>query len=106
MSTVEWRVQPVDAGVTVALIVDGASNNLGVVDAAPETCAIRSAAATVTELLCGNDQFEATVHTEAGSPGTLVVTHNDQPTVTIPIGPSVAIKVAPYRMPVAPSEVQ
>ncbi|HEY0255311.1 MAG TPA: hypothetical protein VGC41_27470, partial [Kofleriaceae bacterium] len=96
----EWRVQKVESGVAVSIVVDGQVNALGVVDASPETCAIRSAAATVTELLCGNAQFEATIHTEQGEAGQLIVTHDDTQTAAIPIGPSVAIKVAPYRMPV------
>jgi hypothetical protein len=98
MSTVEWRIVPTDTEhVDVKLVVDGMVNPLGSVAATPETCAIRSAAAKVTEMLCGDATFVATVQ-----PGELVVTRNDRETQRIPIGPSVAISVAPYRMPTSP----
>ena len=35
------------------------STKLGSVDATPETCAIRSAAAKMTEFLCGDESFDA-----------------------------------------------
>jgi hypothetical protein len=95
VSAVEWRIEPSDAAhVDVKLVVDGMVNPLGSVAASPETCAIRSAAAKVTEMLCGDSSFVATVQ-----PGELVVTRNDREAKRIPIGPSVAISVAPYRMP-------
>lgn len=99
MSTVEWRIEPTDAGhVDVKLVVDGMVNPLGSVAATPESCAIRSAAAKVTEMLCGDASFLATVE-----PGELVVKRDDRETKRIPIGPSVAITVAPYRMPETPT---
>ncbi|MFT3696010.1 MAG: hypothetical protein QM831_22930 [Kofleriaceae bacterium] len=101
VSSVEWRVTPVASGVAISLMVDGHANDLGVVDAAPETCAIGGASGEGTTLLCGNDQFQAAV-----TPGQLVVTHNDVQTVAISIGSSTAIKVAPYRMPVGSDEVR
>jgi len=99
VSTVEWRIEPTDGGhVDVKLVVDGMVNPLGSVAATPETCAIRSAAAKVTEMLCGDASFLATVE-----PGELVVKRDDRETRRIPIGPSVAITVAPYRMPASPT---
>ena len=95
VSTVEWRAEASDAEhVDVKIVVDGMVTKLGSVEATPETCALRSAAAKVTELLCGNDSFVANVE-----PGELVVTHG-RTEKRLPIGPSVAITVAPYRMPV------
>lgn len=98
MSLVEWRIVPTDdQHVDVKLVVDGMVNPLGSVAATPETCAIRSAAAKVTEMLCGDSSFLATVE-----PGELVIKRDDRETRRIPIGPSVAISVAPYRMPTSP----
>jgi hypothetical protein len=98
VTTVEWRIVPTDGDhVDVKLVVDGMVNPLGSVAATPETCAIRSAAAKLTEMLCGDATFVATVE-----PGELVVTRDDREAKRIPIGPSVAISVAPYRMPVTP----
>ena len=95
VSTVEWRAEASDAEhVDVKIVVDGMVTKLGSVEATPETCALRSAAAKVTELLCGNDSFVANVE-----PSELVVTHGREEK-RLPIGPSVAITVAPYRMPV------
>jgi len=95
VSTVEWRAEASDAEhVDVKIVVDGMVTKLGSVEATPETCALRRAAANVTELLCGSDSFVANVQ-----PGELVVTHG-RDEKRLPIGPSVAITVAPYRMPV------
>jgi hypothetical protein len=99
VSNVEWRVQASDADhVEVALVVDGGVTKLGVVEATPELCAIRVAAAKVTELLCGSEELVAEVQ-----PGELVVTQlvGQRPHVLarIAIGPSIAIIVAPYRIP-------
>jgi hypothetical protein len=95
ISTVEWRAEANDAEhVDVKIVVDGMVTKLGSVEATPETCALRSAAAKVTELLCGTDSFVANVEV-----GELVVVHGGD-TKRLPIGPSVAITVAPYRMPV------
>jgi hypothetical protein len=97
VSTVEWTTKASDPDhVDVAIVVDSAVNKLGNVEATPETCAIRSAAATVTELLCGNDSFVAEV-----APGELVITHGREAKHVL-IGPSIAITVAPYRMPTDP----
>jgi hypothetical protein len=94
VSTVEWRAEASDAEhVDVKIVVDGIVSKLGSVEATPETCALRSAAAKVTELLCGTDSFVANVE-----PGELVVTHGREEK-RLSIGPSVAITVAPYRMP-------
>lgn len=94
VSTVEWRAEASDADhVDVKIVVDGMVTKLASVEATPETCALRSAAAKVTELLCGTDSFVANVE-----PGELVVVHGSK-TQRLPIGPSVAITVAPYRMP-------
>ena len=98
VSTVEWRAEASDADhVDVKIVVDGMVTKLASVEATPETCALRSAAAKLTELLCGNDSFVATVE-----PGELVVMHGHVEK-RLPIGPSVAITVAPYRMPVGSS---
>jgi hypothetical protein len=94
VSMVEWTAKPSDPDhVDVAIVVDGGVNKLGNVEATPETCAIRSAAAKVTELLCGTDSFVA----EVGD-GELVITHG-RDVKHLPIGPSIAITVAPYRIP-------
>jgi hypothetical protein len=94
VSTVEWTAKASDPEhVDVAIVVDGGVNKLGNVEATPETCAIRSAAAKVTELLCGVDSFVAEVE-----PGELVITHRRE-AKHVPIGPSIAITIAPYRIP-------
>ena len=96
VSKVEWRAEPSDAEhVDVVIIVDGQTTKLGSVEATPETCALRSAAPKTTELICGSESFVANV-----VEGELVVT-NGSSEKRIPIGPSVAISVAPYRMPVS-----
>jgi hypothetical protein len=99
VSNVEWRVQASDAEhVEVSLVVDGGVTKLGSVEATPEQCAMRAAAAKVTELLCGSEDLVAALE-----PGELVVTElvgNSQRELRrIPIGPSIAIIVAPYRIP-------
>ncbi len=99
VSNVEWRVQVADAThVELELVVDGGVNKLGAIEATPETCAIRAAAAKVTELVCNAEDFVAEVQ-----PGELVVTEvvgkSQRELKRIPIGPSIAIVVAPYRIP-------
>lgn len=99
VSNVEWRVQASDADhVDVVLVVDGGVNKLGSVEATPEFCAIRAAAAKVTALMCGAEEFVAELQ-----PGELVVTElvgkSQRELKRIPIGPSIAIIVAPYRIP-------
>lgn|GEM_PF-2966327 len=99
VSNVEWRVQASDAEhVEVALVVDGGVNKLGSVEATPELCAIRAAAAKVTALMCGSEEFVAELQ-----PGELVVTElvgrSQRELKRISIGPSIAIIVAPYRIP-------
>ncbi len=104
VSRVEWRVQPSDAEhVDLTLVVDGGSTKLGSIEATPETCAMLRAAAKVTEMLCGTDSFVATVQPaepgQLGEMGELVVTHAGREVKEIPIGPSIAITVAPYQIP-------
>jgi hypothetical protein len=99
VSNVEWRVQASDAEhVEVSLVVDGGVTKLGSVEATPEQCAMRAAAAKVTELLCGSEDLVAALE-----PGELVVTElvgkSQRELRRIPIGPSIAIIVAPYRIP-------
>ncbi len=99
VSNVEWRVQATDAEhVEVTLVVDGGVNKLGSVEATPELCAIRAAAAKITDLMCGSEEFVAELQ-----PGELVVTElvgkSQRELTRIPIGPSIAIIVAPYRIP-------
>jgi len=94
MSTVEWRVKPADAGkIAVALVVDGQVNKLGELDGAPEECAIRRADSTATELVCAGGDFAAELVEHE-----LVVRDAAREVVRIPVGPSVAISVAPYRI--------
>jgi hypothetical protein len=60
--TVEWKVEQADGDqVSVALVVDGRSVPIGVLDAAteseagtPNTCAMRAASPRRTELVCGD----------------------------------------------------
>jgi hypothetical protein len=60
--TVEWKVEQADGDqVAVALVVDGRSVPIGVLDAAtdnepgtPNTCAMRAASPRRTELVCGD----------------------------------------------------
>ena len=96
VSRVEWRAKASDAEhVDVVIVVDGMATKLGSVEATPETCAMRSAAAKTTEFICGNnDSFVANV-----VEGELVVTHG-RDEKRIPIAPSIAISVAPYQMPI------
>jgi hypothetical protein len=99
VSNVEWRVQASDAEhVEVSLVVDGGVTKLGSVEATPEQCAMRAAAAKVTELLCGSEDLVAALE-----PGELVVTElvgkSQRELRRIPVGPSIAIIVAPYRIP-------
>lgn len=99
VSNVEWRVQASDAEhVEISLVVDGGVTKLGSVEATPEQCAMRAAAAKVTELLCGSEDLVAALE-----PGELVVTElvgkSQRELRRIPIGPSIAIIVAPYRIP-------
>lgn len=99
VSNVEWRVQASDAEhVEVSLVVDGGVTKLGSVEATPEQCAMRAAAAKVTELQCGSEDLVAALE-----PGELVVTElvgkSQRELRRIPTGPSIAIIVAPYRIP-------
>jgi hypothetical protein len=97
MSTVEWRVKPGDAGrIDVALVVDGQVNKLGELDGTPEECAIRRAEATATELVCSGGDFSAELVEHE-----LVVRDAARELKRIPVGPSVAITVAPYALPQA-----
>jgi hypothetical protein len=105
MSTVEWRAKASDdpGKVDVTLVVDGQKHALGAVDGTVETCAIRKAEATATELVCGTSTLlaaELRADDELGH--VLAVGDGTRQLVVIPIGPSVAISVAPYAMPVAP----
>jgi hypothetical protein len=99
VSLVEWRAHAADAEhVALELVVDGGVTKLGTIDGTPESCAIGSAAPKQTELVCGNEAFVAEV-----APGELVVTEvigaQRRDSARIPIGPSVAINVAPLRLP-------
>ncbi len=95
MSSVEWRVRPGDDGkMTVALVVDGQVNKLAELDGAPETCAIRRAEATATALVCAEAEFSAELVDHE-----LVVRDATHELRRIPVGPSVAISVAPYALP-------
>lgn len=104
VTNVDWRIESSDpAHVDVKLYIDGTENSLGSVAATPETCAIRSAASTVTEMICGDQSFVATLATgQPGAANELVITHGSRELRRIPIGPSVALSVAPYRMPISP----
>ncbi|CAN5699021.1 hypothetical protein BH11MYX1_BH11MYX1_57250 [soil metagenome] len=99
VSNVEWRVHASDAEhVEVELVVDGGVTKLGSAEATPELCAMRAAAAKVTELECGAEDFVAELQ-----PGELVVTElvgkSQRGLRRIPIGTSIAIIVARYRIP-------
>ncbi|HET9989511.1 MAG TPA: hypothetical protein VFQ65_13360 [Kofleriaceae bacterium] len=99
VSTVEWRAPASDAEhVDVEIVVDGTVAKLGSVAATPENCAIRSAAAKTTELLCGDETFDANLE-----PGYLVILRGGREVRRVEIGPSVAISVAPYQIPIAPA---
>jgi hypothetical protein len=99
MAVVEWRAPASDAyHVDVEIVVDGTVAKLGSVAATPETCAIRSAAAKTTELVCGDETFDANLE-----PGYLVITRGAREVRRIEIGSSVAISVAPYQIPTAPT---
>ena len=94
VSTVEWRAPASDAEhVDVELVVDGNVAKLGSVAATPDNCAIRSAAAKTTELLCGDETFDANLE-----PGYLVITRDGREVRRVEIGASIAISVAPYRI--------
>lgn len=95
MSSVEWRVRPGDGGkIDVALVVDGQVNKLDELDGTPETCAIRRAEPTATELVCADAAFTAELVDHE-----LVVRDATRELRRIPVGPSVAISVAPYAIP-------
>jgi hypothetical protein len=99
ISHVEWRAPASDPEhVDVEIVVDGNIAKLGSVAATPDTCAIRSAAAKTTELLCGDETFDANLE-----PGYLVITRGAREVRRVEIGPSVAISVAPYQIPPAPT---
>jgi hypothetical protein len=99
VSLVEWRAPASDAEhVDVEIVVDGQVAKLGSVAATPETCAIRSAAAKTTELVCGDETFDANLE-----PGYLVITRGAREVRRMEVGPSVAISVAPYQIPPAPT---
>ena len=100
VSTVEWRAvgETEDAAkVDIALVVDGQKTALGALDGTVETCAIARAEATATELVCGRNQHFAAEIVEHE----LVVNDGRHEIKRIPIGPSVAISVAPLALPVA-----
>jgi hypothetical protein len=101
LSVVEWRAPASDPQhVDVEIVVDGVIAKLGSVEATPETCAIRSAAAKTTELVCGDSTFDANLE-----PGYLVVTRAGTREVRrMEIGDAVAISVAPYRIPEPPTD--
>ena len=106
MSTVEWRAKASDdpGRVEVTLVVDGQKNALGAVDGTVETCAIRKADSTATELVCGaTTLLAAELRADPEMGHVLVVGDGTRQIKIIPIGPSVAISVAPYAMPVAPA---
>jgi len=97
VSRVEWRVKPADTAgtIAVALVVDGQVTKLGEIEGTPETCAMRRAEATATELLCGSDgDFSAELVEHE-----LVVRDATREVARIPVGPSVALTVAPYEIP-------
>lgn len=95
MSSVEWRVRPGDDGaMNVVLVVDGQVNKLAELDGTPETCAIRRAEPTATELVCADADFSAELVDHE-----LVVRDATRELRRIPVGPSVAISVAPYALP-------
>jgi hypothetical protein len=99
VSLVEWRAPASDPEhVDVEIVVDGQVAKLGSVAATPETCAIRSAAAKTTELVCGDETFDANLE-----PGYLVIARGKREVRRIEIGVSVAISVAPYQIPPAPT---
>jgi hypothetical protein len=99
VSLVEWRAPASDPQhVDVEIVVDGMVAKLGSVEATPETCAIRSAAAKTTELVCGDETFDANLE-----PGYLVITRGSREVRRMEIGASVAISVAPYQIPPAPT---
>jgi len=99
VSLVEWRAPASDpAHVDVEIVVDGVVAKLASVEATPETCAIRSAAAKTTELVCGDQTFDANLE-----PGYLVIQRGGREVRRMEIGNSVAISVAPYQIPPAPT---
>jgi hypothetical protein len=118
MSRVAWRVKPTDPGkIEVALVVDGQVTTLGELDGEPEACAMRRAEATATELVCGADgDFVAELVTGSstssgvvedlaaptGTAHELIVRAGTREVARIPVGPSVAISVAPYALPTSP----
>ncbi|MEO6776325.1 MAG: hypothetical protein ABI467_25490 [Kofleriaceae bacterium] len=99
VSRVEWRAPPSDPDhVDVEIVVDGAVAKLGSVAATPETCAIRTAAAKTTELLCGDQTFDANLE-----PGYLVITRDGREVRRLEVGSAIAISIEPYRIPTGPS---